>query len=278
MRYLYLASLVIVVVNCDLVELAVTRGGENCLRRVGEVVGIKPQCINSPDQQTRHCPTEDSLVAKTVHVDIPVSMDFNNTSGDEVSLYWVSDDGSEIPQKPIPAWTSTRQDTFMGHVFRIRDKGGRVLLEHTVGLVAVRDGSSPAGESSTAANQRPHTDRKVEVAFVNRANSTLKLFFKGHFGSLELIAQMEPDTVYPQSTFKGHEFEIYTTDGKHVASETIGDVPVTNCGYPPIQVTILAAECSECEGKSGRKLKIRDGKQQAAPKLKIRRLSRHGEL
>jgi hypothetical protein len=269
-------------VRCDIVGIAVEKG-EDCLRRVNESVGVKPECIGAPDQQTTLCPLKDSS-ARTVHVAIPEVIDFNNTSGDEVSLYWISDAGAEILQKTILPWKSTTQDTFMGHVFRIKSSTGQTLLEHTVGLIPLHDhalGAEAAKKITT--DPAPQTDKKVEVGFVNRADAPMKLFYKTPLGQLQLVAQMEPHTVYPQHTFKGHQFEVHSFDDRFVTSAQIRPIVVPSCidSARSEPVVAGAAACADCAEKPARasRLKIRD--YQATPqepRLKIRRLSKREEL
>jgi len=270
------------VVRGDLLGFASAKG-EECLRRVNGTVGAKPECIGAPDQQTVSCPVKDSS-ARTVHVGLPMSIDFNNTSGDEVSLYWVSDVGAEILQKTIPPWRLIKQDTFMGHVFRVKSKSGRTLLEHTVGMIPLHDDVRLDATDANKADPRSHSDKKaakLEVGFVNRANSTLKLFFYSAAGKLELITQMEPHTVYPQFTYKGHEFRVYSSDDRLVASVHIQDIVVPNCnepvrldptaheisGQPQVDAVVKVTECADCTDKPtrARRLKIRDYQEPVPP-------------
>lgn len=286
-----LAVLVLAVpAHCDIMGF-VSGKGDNCMRRVDETVGLKPECIGAPDQRTFQCPLKASG-AKTVHVGIPVEVEFNNTSGDEVLLYWVSDAGAEIHQKSIQPWKVTTQDTFMGHVFLIKSKDGRLLLEHIVGLLPMRTDPRPDTREGNKNERKEKLDKKVEVGLVNREDSVLKLFFKQPSGKLQFILNMEPQTVYPQHTYKGHEFQAYTSDDRLVASAQISDIVVPSCTDAtrldpvvhelPDKVAIAdivnVTECTDCTEKRASRLKIRD-RRQGSNGLNIRRLSsRHDEL
>jgi hypothetical protein len=187
------------------------------------------------------CPHTESK-AKTVHVDAPVKIGFNNTSGGDVSLYWIDPAGKEVFQKHILPRQVVSQDTFLGHVFRLRSRsGGHTLLEHTVGLMPVRNDAKiidfptdiPHSTPNASIGRETH-DKPVEggfeVGFVNRAGGFLKLYF--YFPQTdfsELVAQLNSGYVYPQYTYKGHEFRVYTGDGRLVTSLKVGNIIVPSC-------------------------------------------------
>lgn len=264
-------------VLADVMDFAFAKG-DHCLRRANGTVGVIPECIGVPDQQTINCPVKDSS-SKTVHVGVPVSVDFNNTSGDEVSLYWVSDVGVDILQKTILPWKTTTQDTFMGHVFRIKHKNGQTLLEHVVGLIPLHEDQGAHDSSKLAPSvQADKNSVGAEVTFVNRAASVLNLFFYNPNGKLELVSQMEPNTAYPQFTYKGHQFLAQTSEGRPVTSYQVRDIVVPSCvDQPRVDrgVDSLCPSCDEKQTRAGR-LKIRDYQETAKATtsvLKVRRLS-----
>jgi len=200
---------------------------------------LKPECIGSPDQMNLLCPQKDSPL-KTVHVNASVKIRFNNTSGEEVYLYWLDDVGREQFQKTIAPSQITSQDTFLGHAFRLRSKSdGRTLLEHTVGLIPFRNDakimdfptdtrSKPDPKLERITHDTP-ADGGFEVGFVNRAGGFLRLFFYKPDGQRELITQLEGGDVYPQYTYEGHEFRAYTGDDRLVTSVKVGSIVIPSC-------------------------------------------------
>jgi hypothetical protein len=187
------------------------------------------------------CPHTESS-AKTVHINAPVKIGFNNTSGEEVALYWVDAHGKEKFERNITAGEVTSQDTFLGHVFRVRSSsGGHTLLEHTVGLLPLRNDAKiidfPTDKRRSNPNpllERETHDKSVnggfETGFVNRAGGFLKLYYvNSQNDHKELVAQLKGDSVYPQYTYKGHEFRAYTGDGRFVTSLKVGNIVVPNC-------------------------------------------------
>lgn len=241
MARLLIAGILLVVpapICGNLMALAGEKGGE-CKRGKNTTVGLKPACIGAPDQLNLLCPHEDAS-AKTVHVNAPVKIGFNNTSGEEVSLYWLDEAGKEQFQKTIAPSGVTSQDTFLGHVFRVKSKiSGRTLLEHTVGLIPLRNDakitdfptdkrSHPNPKLERITHDKP-TDGSFEVGFVNRAGGFLKLFFHKSDGHRELVMQLESRDVYPQVTYEGHEFRAYTGDDRLVTSIKVGSIVAPSC-------------------------------------------------
>jgi hypothetical protein len=220
--------------------------GDSCMREGVGTLGFKPDCLGVPDQKSILCPAQ-TPSAKTTHIGVKVEIFFRNTNDEDALLYWVNEFGDEKFEMMLPAWESTPQMTYFGHVFRVRNKGGRLLLEHTVGLIPLRNDAQIADVASIQNDERStpglqsdcqhaKTPDAVEVGFINRAGFPLKLFSSSALGDRELTLQLENDTIYPLCAYKGKVLEAYTVDGRHVTSAKIGEIIVASCQDPAAEV------------------------------------------
>ena len=50
----------------------------------------------------------------------------------DVSMYWIDWDNNEMHSGDIEPFASMHQDSFSGHAFRARTRGGTLVMEHVV--------------------------------------------------------------------------------------------------------------------------------------------------
>lgn len=189
------------------------------------------------DTQTIICPLNAVFPASETIFNKKTSVTFHNTSDEVVALFWVNFDGIEVSAGIIPPQGTVRHNTMFGHVFRVKNKFGRVILEHKAGMTPIRNDAllyteSPDPPPDHKPKNRPDYMRKPTgyvVGFSNKAGFYLDLYHFRDGHERDLIGQMRSGAFFFEYTYHNHEFLAKTPDNRVVALRKMGDIDVIDC-------------------------------------------------
>lgn len=183
------------------------------------------------------CPMNPVFSRSETTFDKITAVVFKNTGDEPVMLYWVNFEGVEINGSVIAPGATVKHNTRFGHVFRVRNQWGRVILEHKAGMIPIRNDAlvyteSPDPPPDHKPKQRANYHRKPTgyvVGWTNKAGFYLDLYHHREGHTRDLIGQMRAGAFFFEYTYHNHEFLAKTPDNRVVALRKMSDVEVFDC-------------------------------------------------
>lgn len=192
---------------------------------------------NVPDTQTVLCPLTGVFPKSETLFNKITSVTFENTSDEPMALFWVNTDGIEVAAGMIPPQGHVRHNTRFGHVFRVKNKFGQVVMAHKAGMTPIRNDALLYTESpDPPPDYKPATRRDYQrkptgyvAGWRNNAGFYLDLFHYRDGQTRDRIGQMRTGAFFFEYTYHNHEFLAKTPDGRVVAHRKMGNTQVIDC-------------------------------------------------
>jgi VHL beta domain len=125
----------------------------------------------------------------------PITVNFSNGSGRTVSVFWVDYEGHEKLYLTLPPGMGNNQETYVGHVWNVRDAvSGELLVNYTA------DHSNPGPVAIKGS--------MVPITIVNDTAAAINIFWVNDQNQEQSYGTLAPRAVFTSSAFIGRSWVI----------------------------------------------------------------------
>jgi len=188
------------------------------------------------------CPVSQGLVSKPSLPGVRENVYFRNAAPYPAELQRVDSEGNEWPHGILAPGMRRALSTLHGDVWRARavtegPANGRLLLEHRIGAVAIRECDCPQPQfvdCSKPVSKADPTFTYDPIVFENHATEPVDLFYWNgtceELISWDEIGGVQPSQSKPLLSFQGHSFRLRSAASRRLLmTHTLNDVVIRGC-------------------------------------------------
>jgi hypothetical protein len=142
----------------------------------------------------------------------------NSSSSNSVGIYWVDFDGNERFQRSLSTNSSYTQNTYLNHVFNIRDNTNGTLLT-TVTMYSTYQQIS-VNPTSYNGYSTYGSNRATKIYFSNSSNISIDLYSLNPNGYETFTRTLRSGDYYTQDTYMNHVWIIRDSSRRELARTT----------------------------------------------------------